>query len=500
MVHPKNIIPAKRPQYALFLVFIILLAVLNVFQQGINIGEIKQALLSASNIAASISTSTLTPLQLSKIDSEEEEYLEWLLVERKKSLNLTEEEQPLIVHYRAMAGLGHQLLRMSSAYHLAMLYKIPRIWPTENPVCGGTIFTIFSYLIGEGQIIVDVPFLKPNNLFEQPIPFPKSFPNLTFANQAHLSPDKRQALIRKISMNNEVAGYGHPANPQGIWDRYGLELILQNQFYSKDLTDYQLYHQLMLLFEHKHKKRIQTVMNHTRFNEHTVFALHIRTGNGEVGEFRLKKRNIQNLEKWMVNVMQQLCDYRSHHSHYFTTAKPLMIYVGTDTGSVIPKLQNISSQHCQIPIVSADQAYPEMGKSVSFKYKYNDNESCLKGWENMFLDMYMFTRCNSVVTGTYSSFTQAAPMSFVMHKAKWNSYHPATHPHSFCQLGPHGNRIDCYDNLKDWLERKPHVTWGDDQAPNQEMRHELTFPSYNTGRASELTELFQGTVLTMQEG
>jgi hypothetical protein len=488
MVHPVNLIPAKRPQYALFLVTILLVAV-NLFQQGINIGEIKQALLSASNTAAYISTSNLTPLQLSKIDSEEEEYLEWLLEERKKSLNLTEEEQPLIVYYRAMAGLGHQLLRLSSAYHLAMLYKIPRLWPTENPVCGGTIFTIFSYLIGEGQIMVDVPFLKPNNLFEQPIPFPKRFPNLTFANEADLAPDKRQALIRRANMNNEVAGYSN---------RFSLELILQNQLYSKDLTDYQLYHQLMLLFEHKHKERIQTVMNHTRFNEHTVFALHIRTGNGEKGDFRLKQRNIQNLEKWLVNVMQLLCDYRSHHSRYFTTAKPLMIYVGTDTGSVIPKLQNISSGHCQIPIVSADQAYPEMGKSVSFLYKYDDEESCLKGWENMFLDMYMFTRCNSVVAGSYSSFTQAAPMSFVMHKAKWNSYHPATHPHWFCQLGPYGNRIDCHDNLKDWLDRKPHVTWGDNQAPKQEMRHEIAFP-FND-RARQVTQLFQGTVLTMQEG
>jgi hypothetical protein len=114
--------------------------------------------------------------------------------------------------------------------------------------------------------------------------------------------------------------------------------------------------------------------------------------------------------------------------------------------------------------------------------------------------MYMFTRCHSVVTGSYSSFTQAAPMSFVMHKAKRNRYHPATHPHSFCQLGPHGNRIDCYDNLKDWLERKPDVTWGDNQAPEQVTRHELTWPLDKGNRAMEVTQLFEGTALTMQEG
>lgn len=484
-----------RAQYALVLLFLLGLAFLNVFQQSFGLRQVQYALFPSSKTAAGM---VRAPLQLDMLDSEQDEYLKWLLKERKRSLNLTAsgvEEQPLTLYFRGMSGLGHQLLRLSSAYHLAMLYKIPRIWPTENPVCGGSIFTIFDHLIGEGQIMVNVSFLRPNNLYEASLPFPRSFPNLTFFNENELSLDQRDQLIRKANINNEVAGYGHPSNPYGIWDRSTLDTILKNALYYKDLTDYQLYHQLMLLFQHQHKDRIEEVMNQTRFNEHTVFALHIRTGNGEQGDFSVKRRNIKHLDKWMVNVIDLFCDYRTSHAHYFE-AKPLMIFVGTDTGSVIPKLQNISSQHCQIPIVAADQAYPEDGKSVSFKYRYDDDLLCLKGWENMFLDMYMFTKCNSVIAGSYSSFTQAAPMSFVLHGGKSNSYKLARHPHLFCQLGPHGNRMDCFDNIKDWLKGIPKVTWGDGGAPKQPIRHEVTFPNKYASRANkELRQLFQGTAL-----
>jgi hypothetical protein len=75
-----------------------------------------------------------------------DEYLKWLQEARHRSLNLSSTEEPIRIMYRAMNGLGHQLTRLSAAYHFAMLYQIPRVWPTHNPYCGGnsTIFTIYD--------------------------------------------------------------------------------------------------------------------------------------------------------------------------------------------------------------------------------------------------------------------------------------------------------------------------------------------------------------------
>eukprot|EP00980_Cylindrotheca_fusiformis_P016816 scaffold5072_cov72-Cylindrotheca_fusiformis.AAC.3 len=455
---------------------------MRVFQQSIILNAFQKATVSSDKKKA---TSSM-PAGLSKLDSDEDAYLEWLLEARKKSMNLTVDEQPLLVLHRGMAGMGHQLIRLSSVYHLAMLYKIPRIWPTQNPTCGGTIFSIHEYLLGEGQIMVDLPFLGTNNLYEHTLPFPDSFPTLTYIDEARLLPTQREKLTRHTSLINEIPGYRRFGN---------LTWLLQKRLYAKDLTDYQLYHQVMLLFEHKHKSRIRYVMNQTRFQDHTVIALHIRTGNGEEGDFDRRGRKMHDMEEWIANVINLLCDYQSNHANYFQR-KPLMIYVGTDTGSIIPMLQDVSSQHCRIPIVSAEQAYPEEGKSVSFLYKYPNDESCFKAWENMFLDMYMFTKCNSVMAGSYSSFTQAAPLSFVMHKARRNDVQDGTHPHSFCQLGTYGNRMDCFDDMVDWLKQSPKFLWGDDQAPSQRMRHVISFPRPRKSLvASELKAAFQGTPL-----
>eukprot|EP00980_Cylindrotheca_fusiformis_P000383 scaffold92_cov85-Cylindrotheca_fusiformis.AAC.1 len=356
-------------KYAILICSVQLFALLGVFQQSINLDVFQKAIVSSDRKKKA---ATSMPVGLSKLDNDEEAYLEWLLEARKKSLNLTVEEQPLLVLHRGMVGLGHQLIRLSSVYHLAMLYKIPRIWPTQNPTCGGTIFSIHEYLLGEGQIMVDLPFLGTDNLYEHTLPFPDSFPNLTYIDEARLLPTQREKLTRRANLNNEVPGYARIEI---------LSRILQKQLYAKDLTDYQLYHQVMLLFEHKHKSRIRYVMNHTRFPEHTVIALHIRTGNGEGGDFDWKRRKIYNIDEWIANVVNLLCDYQSNHANYFR-GRPLMIYVGTDTGSIIPMLHDISSQHCRIPIVSAEQAYPEEGKSVSFLQKYPNDESCFKAWEN----------------------------------------------------------------------------------------------------------------------
>ena len=487
-------------------------------------------------------------------DDPDAAYLKWLQEERKRSTNLTSTEEPIFIRYRAMNGLGHQLVRLSSAYHLAMLYQIPRVWITHNPVCGGTIFTIYDHLIGEGKLIVDIPFFgHNNNLYQNRSifnPIPVGWPHLSLVNETSwfysrmqkqqyggwcgecqwrettISCNKRvQYMVekygtsenearesikqdckrkeespnREINLINEVPGYAH-AMMYKTWKPNGYHE--QNNFYGKELSDYQMYHQIMLLFEHRHKKRIKQVLESTRFKDHTVFGLHIRAGNGEGGDFTKKGRKIDDFDGWIKRIVNLLCGYQLQHSHYFTE-KPLMIYVGTDTGSVINKLHSLSKATCQIPFVSAEQSYPEEGKSVTWSHKYDDKDKCLKGWEDMMLDMFMFTRCNSVLAGSYSSFTQSAPLSFIMHKARQLQHHQhqnqqngnnSSHPHYFCDIGVDARRMDCSSTLIDWLRLTPDMTWGDNKAKKQNMRHEITFP-HEMRSPREIVQTFRGSLM-----
>jgi len=477
---------------------IILLAVLQIGSEQTGLKGFRgYALFPTSGSAVLAKLSTLQKELKGDLVDDEKEYLKWLLEERRKVSNTTETKPPITVLYRAMAGLGHQLLRLSSAYHLLTIYKIPLIWPTANPVCGGKIFTIYEHLIGEGPLLVDVPYLKSNNAYDMEIPsLPTRFPTLEYVDETQLSEKEREELVRVLNLNNEVPGYSHALGE--IWDKEIFQFEAMN-FFNKFETDYQMYHQLMLLFEHKHRKRIDEINEKTRFSNHTVFALHIRTGNGERGDFEMKQRGIANLEQWMEKVIELLCDYQEKNSPLFVK-KPLMIFVGTDTGSVVPKLQNTSSSRCQIPIVSASQAYPEEGGSVSFLQKYDDNEKCLQGWVDMFMDMYFFTKANTVVTGSYSSFTQAAPMSFVMHRAKMNDMLKNTHPHLFCELNQLGDRMDCYEDIKNWLlRRKEPKHWGNMDSPGQKVRMELPFPNWRV-KSIGVRKLFAKTVLREAEG
>ena len=134
----------------------------------------------------------------------------------------------------------------------------------------------------------------------------------------------------------------------------------------------------------------------------------------------------------------------------------------------------------------------------------------------MILDMFVFTRCNTVLGGTYSSFTQSAPLSFIMHKARQQqkqqqqqkqeqrqndeqNHQPqqennSSHPHYFCDIGVDARRIDCSTTITEWLHLSPSMTWGDTKARKQTMRHEITFPNLRRP-TREIVQTFSGSLL-----
>lgn len=421
-------------------------------------------------------------------------YLNWLDNERMKAIPL-----PVTMYYRCQSGLGHQLTRLAAAYHLALLYKIPRIFPTSNPVCGDNIFTIHNFLLGPyntssemvSPLLVDVPYsddsIVPKNhtLFR----LPSKFPNLTIDPTV-----ENEALRSHVNLNNEVEGYKHYFfKSQYLW-------IIQNEFWGKDKSDYQMYSQFMDIFSRQHSDRVKLVMEETKFQQHTVFGLHIRAGNGETGGFVTQRRTIKDLDNWMNNVIEVLCDYAQQNSQYFNEY-PLMIFLATDTAYVVPKIRSLSNEKCRIPVVSADQAYPEEGEGVSF-LAYGgqrvNQKKCLNGWRDMVLDMYMMTQCNTVIAGTYSSFTQTAPLSYVFRKAKMYNHgmtnSSTIHPHYFCEMGRNGDRMDCFDKLRSWINDEPAVVSGNLSAAKHFRRIEVKFPLDDNSATASITKLFENTL------
>ena len=150
-------------------------------------GEIREA--------GTATTTSTVPL----LNAQDAKYVAYL--HQHRNINHTEatSKWPVMFMYRAMAGLGHQLLRMSCVYHLAMMYQIPYIWPTANPNhvdMSDGIFHIYKRLIGDGPLLVDIPYFGEHNLFHHNKRnnnavqlLPQHWPNLTLMeNNKHEPP------------------------------------------------------------------------------------------------------------------------------------------------------------------------------------------------------------------------------------------------------------------------------------------------------------------------
>ncbi len=430
------------------------------------------------------------------------EYSEWL---HNKNHSLpyyyaTKTQPPLYLHYYGFAGLGHQLLRMSAAYHLAALYGIPYLHPALSIRCGTKQKgDVYDHLLGEGRLLPVVSNTnhlqfhhKHGNLL-----LPQGWPELEQVDDHNWVKRGKAPVVIK----NEAPGY--------VRSEKALKNLMQNNLYGKLETDFQLYKQLMTLFERRHHDRIEGIRKETMFDDHTVFGLHVRSGNGEEGDFVNKERKVPNLKKYLLGVGVLLCDYSREHADYFEKY-PLMIYIGSDTGSVVTTFKSIMESlsvynNCSIPVVSAEQVYPDAGSGVSFAQKYSRCSDSMEAWENMFLDMYFFTRCNTVLAGHYSSFTQAAPLSYVMHNAKRESKQNShrRHPNNFCELGESGRRMDCFDTMEGFLLEEATFTFGDQNAPLQRHWSMLKFPAsadleIMRNQEDDLNELFKGSAILIK--
>jgi hypothetical protein len=158
--------------------------------------------------------------------------------------------------------------------------------------------------------------------------------------------------------------------------------------------------------------RVRAFTNEHSFSERLVFGIHIRSGNGENGDFTLKKRGFHDIDSWIENRALSLSRLASKMRSNRSLSKPPLLFVATDETAVVDKLTNTTKPH-GFSTVSFPQRRPEEGTGVSYKSAYK-GESCHESWVAQFIDSIILGVSDVVVAGRYSSFTQAIPLFTVL--------------------------------------------------------------------------------------
>ena len=364
------------------------------------------------------------------------------------------------VDYYACCGLGHRLIRMSSAAYIARMehFELRSFWGW----CGEKIsqpVEVYSHLfhpqsckellqqykMGSGSTNINgytnqtiIPFYNEVPGFRPIIRHGRGGSDevMTTTNSDHEGGDDEDS---SSSNNNKCPCH-----------------------VNKIQSDYEFYSSL--------RKRYRDIDGRVKYylekyfhgNDSFVIGIHVRAGNGEIGDFERKGRNIANPTIWVSNVVDALLQFideqQRQPQHYdtqeetaeYVVRRPIL-YVATDTPSIIDLFRNEIKQRQQhqpkdsnndsiFPLV-IDLPQPErpkegqgvlFGESAKVHNKGsvavsgNNNSSttdqddveeeddsvvCLQNWRDTIADMILLSYSDVVIAGTPSSFSQTLPMS-----------------------------------------------------------------------------------------
>jgi hypothetical protein len=172
------------------------------------------------------------------------------------------------------------------------------------------------------------------------------------------------------------------------------------------------------------------------FDGKMVIGIHIRAGNGERGDFAQRNRTIADLSQWLQSLAALI---RTTHLSSIRSGQRAVIFLATDTQSLEARLKDVLPE---VEIIVWSQQKPSEGSGVSFGAQGEVNtagESCLKDWEDTFLDMMLLSFSNVLIAARPSSFTQALPMSLVL-----------SHDKTFCEVNVDASAMHCYSAFQDW--------------------------------------------------
>ena len=181
-----------------------------------------------------------------------------------------------------------------------------------------------------------------------------------------------------------------------------------------------------------------------------VVGLHIRAGNGEVGEFVEKKRVIENLNHWTGQMVPIIVRYVEEEllkaSHGERDEKKPLIFIATDTPSIIKSIRQLFAKN-NIEVISNSHNIDEM---VGPSYLIKDRR-CLKAWKLQMIDMVLLSLSDVIVAGRYSSFTQTMPLSLLFSDKRSNR---VVGDKPYCELEGDATSMSCFRTYRAWLGRR----------------------------------------------
>jgi Nodulation protein Z (NodZ) len=308
-----------------------------------------------------------------------------------------------ILQHAAKFGLGHRFMKLSSAFHLAQRLGMAEVEPFWNADCPEP--NMFGLLFGKRKLTILASRLRQPQCNKTVI---TSNDGLFYFEAVNYM-DAGTAIPKSYFQANETIS--------PFWDKIKSDQVMYGQMEGNFV----------------HRDMVDNFTKFYKFEEHTVIGVHLRLGNGEGTHFKSSGRGV-NDEFSFVESLAWLISERAKKN----VDKPPLIFLATDTGSIIDAFQNAAT----IPVVIMPQHRPAPKEGVAYENSNKEQSKCFTDWSSMLLDMMLLARSNILVAAPGgSTFSQSLPLSLVFQRGG-----------SFCdvsRLAPY--TMTCYDSMETWV-------------------------------------------------
>jgi hypothetical protein len=380
------------------------------------------------------------------------------------------------VDYFSCCGLGHRLSKMSDAHYVAkkrLNFQLRVFWATCQVASSSvnhnnqTNVEVFHYFFG-AQPLEEIQELlqqqqqaRKSNYTISTTTATRHHHNLRLHNEIPgFKKFKRQSdeyyyvPIHHLEDNSDAS---LPPSPPNIRITSQEECPYQKGEIMEDFFQEtaNFHSSLKQRFVSRHQTLFDYWRGRFQFSNHTVLGLHVRAGNGEKGDFLRKNRGVEDWEAWTVSMAELIAQMIRQEEWTITTTKPPLLFLATDTDSILHKLQ----EHLQgiLPVVSLPQERQVDGSGVAFGNKVQvDEGECLEKWQNLILDMMLLSDVDIIIAGRPSSFTQSLPMSIALSSSR-NHHHQSNDDHNtttikapYCEVNRNATLYQCYSDFEDW--------------------------------------------------
>ncbi|KAL3939839.1 MAG: hypothetical protein SGBAC_005517 [Bacillariaceae sp.] len=286
------------------------------------------------------------------------------------------------IHYVAIAGLGHRLVRHAAAVYIgrSLGFAVRGYWSKYNDFHNGTkdlFLELFDPFTRDGFAFV--------NSTKKTVRFVNGVHGMKGPAQ-HCSSSQQNGICQQRNTHGIECATCGCTNGE-IQVHYDFYKSLRDEKYTR--------RDLVSAFRRNHK-----------FSSHTVLGIHIRAGNGEKRDFTLKQRGIHHDPKEYVAALIQVI---RNTIPVENLPKPPLIFLATDQPMYrIPVADEVQNQNLSWPVVVLEQDFAKSGVILYGHGKYKEK------WHSMFQDMVLLSYSDVLIATQYSSFVQSMPMSLVL--------------------------------------------------------------------------------------